>query len=241
MLSVIMAVCLGASAVSNPAETSGDRLALEIQIEKLRMNVFEVRDIVVYERRLNAGFGAIGGLGLILHGSLTQQSELTGIAQQVTEVVIGVGALSISVPLLFARPDEYDLWDELERLRVAQKSSPAVFLAEAETLFEASVQKAMSSRHRAAIITMALGTAYFGIFGVAGGLLKEDHNTRVGAYVAGAAGVAAGVFYLLVYETPIERAWHAYMFDKNTAGAITLAPTLGAWRDACLVGVAGRF
>ncbi len=241
MLSVMVVVCLSASAVSKPAETSADRLALSIQIEKLRMNVFEVRDIVVGERRLNAGFGSIGGLALVLHGSLTQQTELTGIAQQVTEVAIGLGALAVSVPLLFVRPDEYDLWGELERLRIAQASSPEVFLAEAETLFEASVQTARSKRHRAAIITMALGTAYFGIFGAAGGLLKEDHNTRVGAYVAGGAGIAAGVFYLLVYETPIERAWHAYMFDKNTAGAITLVPSVSAWQGAGLVGVAGRF
>ena len=81
MLSVMVVVCLSASAVSQPAETSADRLALSIQIEKLRMNVFEVRDIVVGERRLNAGFGSIGGLALVLHGSLVHRSHANASAR----------------------------------------------------------------------------------------------------------------------------------------------------------------
>ena len=148
MLTVVLLV-LAQAEPGKVATLLPENVAIAIQVEKLRMNVFEVREITLSERRVRASLGVIGGAGLLLNAILNRGSTTEAITLRVVEGVTGSVLFAATLPLMFLKPDEYDLWDDLEALRIVTSSSPEVFLAQAESLFEARVEKATSSRRLA--------------------------------------------------------------------------------------------
>lgn len=239
---------------------SADDPSAVVQAEKLRMNVLELREISRSERLRNGGIFTIVGASLVVNAALFFSerrnqfwvSPTIELSQDLSFAVFGALMVGYGVYNMMTPPYEEGLWNELNALRLETSGDRAIFLAEGEARFEASVQRAAFLRKLSGALFIGGALSSFGLHLSAAlsaprphtGTTPDPLDARnfLAREVVDLAAVAMGLFFIFATRTPSERAWAAYLNDKNLQRpAVIAAPMFLAAPGLALAGARGSF
>lgn len=219
-------------------------LSLTIQAEKLRLSVLTARDVIITERRLRGFVAVLLGAAVFADGVLDPNLRVSSVANVIplTQATAGLALFGVGLFSLLSSPPESSLWRTLQRMEQLRKDSPEIYLAEAEATFEAAVQKAVFQRRLTGVL---MGTGALALTALALATPQENpddvRRVKIGL-LPNAVALGIGLVYLFAYQAPIERAWGAYMNDKNLGRSyISLAPLLGISPTSFFAGFALSF
>jgi hypothetical protein len=206
-------------AIENELPTgSGDASAV-IQAEKLRMSLLELRELAQGEHRTTGGLLLISGaalsaqVALFLAGSRTDRTEV--VSQEIAVGAFGLILIGTGISRLLKRPYEEAVWEELQALNPKKSSDAEVYLAQGEAIFAGAVEHSASERRLTGYVFVGVGVVDLILSLVVSRQWQTNPRDYFSGQLVNFALVGAGLFYLFAVQSPAERAWGAYLNDKN--------------------------